>query len=88
MQHLDRLIAIETIKTLKAGYCRYVDTQSREDFRGLFTDDATLFFPENNPGAVTIGDFMPAVTAVLKGGTSIHHGHIPEIEVITPIRRA
>lgn len=83
MQDLDRLVAIEAIKALKARYFRYVDTQFWNDFRKIFADDATLFFPENNPDPVTIDNFMPGVAAALKGGISIHHGHMPEIEIMT-----
>ena len=83
MSEFDQSTAIRAIKLLKARYFRFVDTQAWPQFRALFADDATLFFPENSPSPVSIDMFMPHVTAALKGGTSIHHGHTPEIELMT-----
>ena len=84
MDNLERLMAIEEIKQLKARYFRFVDTQAWDDFRGLFTDDATVSIPENMPEPLSIQDFMPRVADVLAGGVTVHHGHMPEIEILTP----
>jgi hypothetical protein len=76
---LARLAAIESIRVLKARYCRYVDTKDWRSFAGLFTREAQLCFPENNPEWVSIQTFVPAVEKALAGGITVHHVHSPEI---------
>lgn len=78
----DRLAAIEDIRCLKARYFRCVDTKMWPEFRALFTDDATLFFPEAYGKPSPISNAYPAIVALLKDAVSIHHGHMPEIEVL------
>lgn len=81
MTVIEQLDAIRQISELKARYFRFADTQDWNGFRGVFTDDATLFFPETGqeePAA--IDDAMPVIRDFLEGVTSIHHGHMPEIE--------
>lgn len=82
MQDIERLIAIEAIKSLKARYCRCVDTQDWPGFRALFTDDASLFFPENYAAPSTIDDFMGGIAAALAGCVSVHHAYMAEIDVV------
>jgi hypothetical protein len=76
---LTRLAAIESIRVLKARYCRYVDTKDWLSFADLFTRDAQLCFPENNPEWVSVELFVPAVEKALAGGITVHHAHSPEI---------
>jgi hypothetical protein len=88
MTDAERFIAIEEIKQLKARYFRYVDTKDWTGFLALFTPDATVDYtpPGGNPqewsiaGAARITDF---VSKTLEGSITIHHGHMPEIEVIS-----
>jgi SnoaL-like domain len=56
-----RLEALEQIPVLEARYCRHVDTKNWSEFSSLFTDQAMLSFPENNPvlGSV-LGDYIVA----------------------------
>jgi hypothetical protein len=77
---LERLAAIEEIKVLKARYFRFVDTQAWGDLRTLFTDDATLFFPESRPEPAPLDVVIAAASESLKGAVTVHHGHMPEIE--------
>jgi hypothetical protein len=79
MDTLARLDALEQIRVLKARYCRYVDTKDWSGFASLFTDQAMVCFPENNPDWVPIAAFLPAVDTALLGGISVHHVHSPEI---------
>jgi SnoaL-like domain len=77
-----RLLDVEAIKLLKARYFRYVDTQSWEELRALFTDDARLRFdfPEmrfDDPDA-----FVAGSVEGLAGARTVHHGHAPEIELL------
>ena len=81
MKTAERLLAIEDIKVLKACYLRFVDTQDWEGFRRLFTDDAILEFPESMDAPCSIDAFMPALSAMLQGVTTVHHGYTPEIRI-------
>lgn len=78
----DRLAAIEDIRRLKARYFRCVDTKMWPEFRALFTDDATLFFPESFGAPQPICKAYPAIVDILKDAVTIHHGHMPEIDVV------
>ena len=78
---IERLVAIEEIKTLKARYCRCVDMQDWPGFRALFTDGATLFFPENYAAPSSIGEFMDGIETALVGCISVHHALMAEIEI-------
>jgi hypothetical protein len=78
---LNRLIAIEEIKHMKARYFRYVDEQNWDAFRSLFCSDAhfEVFF-----GTIESADeFVKIVRDYLEGGLSIHQGHMPEIEILS-----
>lgn len=81
MHDIERLVAIEAIKSLKARYCRCVDTHDWARFRTLFTDDASLFFPENYSAPSSIDDFMGGVETALFGCVSIHQAGMAEIDV-------
>lgn len=75
---LDRLIAIDAIRTLKARYFRFVDDRQWDELRSLLTDDAKFEFP----GLGDHGDpdsAIEAIKAALTGTTTVHHGHMPEI---------
>jgi hypothetical protein len=78
---IDRLIAIEEIKNLKARYFRYVDTQDWDAFEQIFTEDVrvqidTRFYEGRE-------DWIKHVAGFLSGGVSFHHGHMPEIEILS-----
>ncbi len=81
MGDLEILMAMEQIRQLKARYYRFVDTKNWPEFRGLFTDDATLYFPESFGDPLPIAEAYPMIVSVLKDSISIHHGHMPEITV-------
>ena len=97
MTSLEKLIAVEDIKQLKAAYFRCMDTKSWEEFPDLFTQDAVfdvrgaLEMPKlevdyaKQPvitGRAAILDFVRAgITPLI----SIHHGYMPEIEIISPM---
>ena len=69
---------IEQIKQLKARYFRFVDTRDWDGVVALFSPDCVLhstLFPE----ARHPGDFFARVASMITPGTSVHHGHMPEI---------
>ena len=96
MDPLARLIAIEEIKQLKARYFRAVDTKDAALLRSVFTDDATADYrgaatdsrsgvnaiPGNTEAVVVTGDAITeGVMNSVVGLTTVHHGHIAEIEI-------
>jgi hypothetical protein len=51
MSPVDKLLAIEEIRQLKARYTRFVDSQDWENWRKLLTDDAVFGPLEPDPNA-------------------------------------
>src|SRR5262245_25324038 len=102
MDALERLLALEEIKQLKARYFRCVDTQDAEGFGHVFSPDGVLDmrFVNAAPNLVGAGPASAASTAVLEGRAAIiaavkavrglwisaHHGHMPEIEFESDVR--
>jgi len=73
---------IEAIKQLKARYFRLMDTQQWDEFGDVFTEDATLA-ASPSPGETFRGrqEIVQRVSAALRGATTVHHGHMPEISL-------
>ncbi|NIH80637.1 nuclear transport factor 2 family protein [Amycolatopsis viridis] len=77
----ERLAAIEDIKQLKARYFRLMDTKDWTALREVFTDDAHMDidgFPRDGGDAITA--FLSKVLTPLR---TVHHGHMPEITLIS-----
>lgn len=81
MTDVEKLLAIEEIKRLKARYFRFVDTKDWISFAKTFAPDAHFDISDDVPGCVLIG--REAITAAasqpLQHVVSVHHGHSPEI---------
>lgn len=77
------LLEIEEIKRLKARYFRYVDTKDWSGLASLFTPDGTMFFPESQAEPVSAADGIAFIQSALTAGTSVHHGHMAEIELLS-----
>lgn len=77
---------IEDIKRLKARYFRLLDTKQWEALRDVFTDDFVGEFHGPHPvSRVASGDEMVEVTrGFLADVLTVHHGHMPEIEITGP----
>jgi len=87
------LVEIEAIRQLKARYFRTVDTFDLDGWLTCFTEDCRLKFD----GAVTRRDADAPPYATLEGRQavidfwtgnanrveSVHHGHCPEIEILS-----
>jgi len=74
---------IEAIKQLKARYFRYLDTKQWERWGDLFTEDAVLDHPANRPTPLRgREEIVATVSAGLAGRVTMHHGHMPEIELL------
>jgi hypothetical protein len=90
---LERLAAIEEIKTLKARYFRSMDTKDWDGFADVFAPDAVMDMSsevpptDDDPNAgITKGN--KEITAFVRSHvgdvTTVHHGHMPELEIVTP----
>jgi len=77
---------LEQIKQLKARYFRFIDSHDWSGLVELFAPDAEIDTSGEGGGAVTRGaaEFVTRVSQVLADVTSVHHGHMPEIELLSP----
>ncbi len=76
---------IEAIKQLKARYFRTMDTKDWAGMRQVFTDDVVMDTTESGGGIVTgADDFVSFLQATLDAAVTVHHGHMPEIELTSP----
>jgi hypothetical protein len=95
MTDIEKLLAVEEIRKLKATYFRCMDTKAWEELAGVFTENAVfdargaLEMPKpeeayaNEPvvrGRAAIVEYISSGLAPL---VSVHHGHMPEIEIIS-----
>lgn len=78
-------MVFEEIKQLKARYFRFLDTQEWDALSDVFTEDAVLQWgPEDDQVMRGRDAILAGLIANLKGATTCHHGHMPEIELIDP----
>ncbi len=85
---------IEQIKQLKARYFRLMDQKYWDDWNAVFTQDVSAVYqgvPGEGPndGLAELRcngrtDLVAKVSRFLNKGISIHHGHMPEIELMSP----
>ena len=77
---------VEQIKKLKARYFRSVDMKLWEKLADVFTEDATVQFA-TKANNVWQGrqQIVREISTALANATSIHHGHMPEIELTSEI---
>ena len=80
----DTLAAIEEIKQLKARYFRLMDTKQWDEWAGVFTADLEAWVQDTTDGTHGRDHFVSAVRAALTDAVTVHHGHMPEIEVTGP----
>ena len=96
MNELERLIATEEIKQVKARYFRGVDTNDADLVRGILADDCVLDYTGCCVDPATGRDFLPAMNVTLRGRASwsseglskvgivsVHQGHQCEVTVMT-----
>jgi len=86
MDAVEKLIAMEEIRALKARYFRCVDTKDWQGFGDVFAEDALFDISDDVPGAVITGreKIAAAASVPLTHCVSVHHGHCPEIEITSP----
>lgn len=97
MNGVDRLLAIEEIRQLKARYFRAMDTKAFDELHTVFADDAVFDFREalRDPIHGTPAPFeehppvsgreaiVAHIRSALEHAVSVHHGHVPEIELLS-----
>lgn len=82
---VERLVAIDDIRQVKARYCRLLDTRDWASWAALFTEDAVLDVSEDvdprTGNAVLRGRaaIVDAVEAVVRYAVTAHQVHSPEI---------
>jgi len=80
---LSQMLAdIEAIKVCKARYFRCMDEKRWDDWGLVFTEDAHMEVPEAAMVVDGRDAIVAAVSGVLDGVVTVHHGHMPEIELI------
>jgi SnoaL-like domain len=78
------LLEIESIKQLKARYCRYLDAKDWGAWRALFADDFVSDIVQAGGGVIVGADNFVAYTRNTIGKPSqptVHQVHAPEIEL-------
>ncbi|MFI9537737.1 nuclear transport factor 2 family protein [Nocardia fusca] len=74
----------EALRALKARYFRLMDTKDWSGFRALFCDDVVIDLSESGGEVVTgADDFLTFLTARIGDALTIHHGHSPEIDLLS-----
>jgi len=88
MTDVERLIALEEIKQVKARYFRCMDTKDWAAFEAVFAPDATADYSSEGDAkewsATGAAKIVALVRKVVGSAISVHHGHMAEIEVIPP----
>ncbi len=82
---------LEAIRQLKARYCRFLDTNDVESWRGVFTTDVVVTLdmavstggagPMTAPPLEGVDNFVPMVMDGLENVATMHHCHTPELTV-------
>lgn len=85
MTDLEHLLAIEEIKRLKSRYFYYLDHREWKHWRDeVWAEDGVLEVPEVLTGPISGADNIVTWAASrCKGQRSIHHGHMPDIEILS-----
>jgi hypothetical protein len=91
MEPVEHLMATEEIKQLKARYFRCMDTKDWAGFEQVFATDAVMDMSsemrdQTTRGGITRGAAQIAamVRAVVGPVVTVHHGHMPEIDITSP----
>lgn len=84
----ERLLEIEEIKQLKARYFRLMDTKQWLPFSQVFSDDVVVDVShDKHASGDTIrgrADVVDFIRKAVGKAITVHHGHMPEIELTSP----
>ena len=81
---IQQLLDVEQIKQLKARYFRLVDAKDWAGWSAVFAVDAVLEIPEGELAHRGRDEIVANVSAVMEQLRTVHHGHMPEIELTGP----
>jgi uncharacterized protein (TIGR02246 family) len=81
---LQRLADIEEIKRLKARYFRTLDRKEWDAFGQVFSTDGRMEVPEGDVDERGREAIVAFIGKTLDGVRTVHHGHMPEIEITGP----
>ena len=91
LSDLAEIRAVEEIKALKARYFRCMDTKDWDGFADQFTIGASLDISsemrarDHEDGVVRGASEIAAfVRGSIDAVTTVHHGHMPEIVIVSP----
>jgi hypothetical protein len=78
---LEALLSIEEIRSLKARYCRFLDTKDWLGFASLFARDAVMDVPEDTglPPIHGVEAILAQVLHAVDHAATSHQVHSPEI---------
>lgn len=82
----ETLVDREKIKTLKALYCRFLDTKQWTRLRALFLDEAVFEGFGSAPTGSTVDQFVDGASRRLQTALTVHHCHMSEIAFDGPAR--
>jgi hypothetical protein len=74
---------IEAIKALKSRYFRLLDQKRWDEWAEVFTDDVQVDTSDDGVAEVISGRraFVDGLRPMLEGVRTVHHGHMPEIQL-------
>ncbi|WP_018638994.1 nuclear transport factor 2 family protein [Parafrankia elaeagni] len=76
---------IEEIKQLKARYLRLVDEKKWDEWVDVFTEDFHAWLGDVPDQVLDSREvFISFIRRAIGAATTIHHGHMPEIEILGP----
>jgi hypothetical protein len=78
---LRQALDIEAIKKLKARYFRFIDTKNWVGFAHVFAENARMLVPEADVDITGRDAIAESISTLLDGVLTVHHGHMPEIEI-------
>ncbi len=84
MNDIERLLAIEEIKRLKARYFYGIDNKDWELWRGeVWAPDARLVVGEIGQDVSGRDELIAWVAERSADQVSVHHGHMPDIDILS-----
>ena len=88
LSDIERLVAIEAIKALRARYCRCLDTKDWDGLRATLAPGVRLELPSlaQQGGLTGIDDFLALVRQWFAVAPSLHANYLPEIEILSATR--
>lgn len=79
------LADIEEIKQLKSRYFYHLDRKEWDAWReSVFCHDASMHVPEAKLDLFGIDDILSRMKTLLGGVVTVHHGHMPLIQILSP----